>query len=294
METDRKDEHMNMNAFRLLLSTSRPISWVNTAYPFVIGYLLSGGTVDAMLIIGGLFFLIPYNLLMYGINDIYDYESDILNPRKGGVEGAITPKSLHPLIMKSSIVLSTPFVIWLLFHGSLVSNITLLVVLFFVVAYSLKGLRFKEIPVLDSITSSIHFVGPLVYALSLLDFPATAWPFVMAFFLWGIASQAFGAVQDILPDREANIRSIATIFGARNTVWFAYLNYLACIIIILTQTTVTPLISIVLVTYLINIAPFLSVTDKTSSLTRAGWKRFLWINYLVGAVITMAILAIFV
>ena len=283
---------MNMNSLRVLLSTSRPISWVNTAYPFIVGYLLLGGGVDAMLIIGGLFFLIPYNLLMYGINDIYDYESDILNPRKGGVEGAITPKSLHPLIMKSSILLSAPFMLWLLFQGSVASKITLLVVIFFVVAYSLKGLRFKEIPVLDSITSSIHFVGPLVYALSLLGFPAEAWPFVIAFFLWGVASQAFGAVQDILPDREANIRSIATIFGARNTVWFAFVNYLACVIIIFTQSVVTPIIGPALIAYLANIAPFLSVTDKSSALTRTGWKRFLWINYLVGAIITISIIAL--
>jgi len=282
---------MNFNSIRILLSTSRPISWVNTAYPFIVGYLLLGGGVDAMLIIGGLFFLIPYNLLMYGINDIYDYESDILNPRKGGVEGAITPKSLHPLIMKSSILLSAPFMLWLLFQGSVASKITLLVVIFFVVAYSLKGLRFKEIPVLDSITSSIHFVGPLVYALSLLGFPAEAWPFVIAFFLWGVASQAFGAVQDILPDREANIRSIATIFGARNTVWFAFVNYLACVIIIFTQSVVTPIIGLALIAYLANIAPFLSVTDKSSALTRTGWKRFLWINYLVGAIITISIIA---
>lgn len=291
MEFNRKGTIMNFNSIRILLSTSRPISWVNTAYPFIVGYLLLGGGVDAMLIIGGLFFLIPYNLLMYGINDIYDYESDILNPRKGGVEGAITPKSLHPLIMKSSILLSAPFMLWLLFQGSVASKITLLVVIFFVVAYSLKGLRFKEIPVLDSITSSIHFVGPLVYALSLLGFPAEAWPFVIAFFLWGVASQAFGAVQDILPDREANIRSIATIFGARNTVWFAFVNYLACVIIIFTQSVVTPIIGLALIAYLANIAPFLSVTDKSSALTRTGWKRFLWINYLVGAIITISIIA---
>jgi 4-hydroxybenzoate polyprenyltransferase len=125
----------------------------------------------------------------------------------------------------------------------------------------------------------------------LLGFPAEAWPFVIAFFLWGVASQAFGAVQDILPDREANIRSIATIFGARNTVWFAFVNYLACVIIIFTQSVVTPIIGLALIAYLANIAPFLSVTDKSSALTRTGWKRFLWINYLVGAIITISIIA---
>jgi 4-hydroxybenzoate polyprenyltransferase len=30
----------------------------------------------------GLYFLIPANIRIYGINDIYDYETDKLNPKK--------------------------------------------------------------------------------------------------------------------------------------------------------------------------------------------------------------------
>src|SRR5699024_11176739 len=64
-----------------LQGTSRPLSWVNTAYPFAAAYLLAGGGVDAALVVGTLFFLIPYNLLMYGVNDVFDPESDLRNPR---------------------------------------------------------------------------------------------------------------------------------------------------------------------------------------------------------------------
>ena len=74
---------------RSLVTASRPLSWVNTAYPFAAAYLLASDGVDARLVVGTLFFLIPYNLLMYGINDVFDYESDLRNPRKGGVEGAV-------------------------------------------------------------------------------------------------------------------------------------------------------------------------------------------------------------
>ena len=92
-----------------------------------------------------------------------------------------------------------------------------MILLFFVVAYSLGGLRFKEIPVLDSITSSIHFVGPLVFALSITGFAPEQLPYVFAFFIWGLASHAFGAVQDVIPDRKGGLASIATVFGARAT-----------------------------------------------------------------------------
>jgi len=75
---------------REVLAASRPFSWINTAYPFAAGYLLAtGGRIDATFVVGTLFFLGPYNLLMYGINDVFDYASDLRNPRKGGIEGGL-------------------------------------------------------------------------------------------------------------------------------------------------------------------------------------------------------------
>lgn len=282
-----------LTKLQLLATTSRPISWVNTAYPFAAGYLVCGGAVDARLIVGTLFFLIPYNLLMYGINDVFDYESDILNPRKGGVEGAVTAKKYHPLIVWSSVLLSLPFVALLVAVTPATSWIVLAVLLFFVVAYSAKGLRFKEVPFLDSITSSIHFVGPLVYALSILGFPAVAWPAVIAFFLWGMASHAFGAVQDIIPDREAGIGSVATVMGASRTVWFSVICYSTAAIIISSYGLFGLVVGLAGIAYVWSIFDFTSLTDKTSSKARAGWKRFLWLNYVMGAVVTICLLMVY-
>jgi 4-hydroxybenzoate polyprenyltransferase len=76
-----------LNAVKKLFISSRPISWVNTAFPFALSYYLVTGKVDLNLVLGSFFFLVPYNLLMYGINDVFDYESDLRNPRKGGIEG---------------------------------------------------------------------------------------------------------------------------------------------------------------------------------------------------------------
>ena len=74
------------SVLRQLFVSSRPVSWINTAYPFAAAYLMTTRQVDAVLIVGTLFFLVPYNLAMYGINDVFDYESDLRNPRKGGAE----------------------------------------------------------------------------------------------------------------------------------------------------------------------------------------------------------------
>ena len=69
-----------MSALRTLVLSSRPLSWVNTAFPFGLTYYLFVGEFDAVFVVGSLFFLIPYNVLMYGINDVFDYESDLRNP----------------------------------------------------------------------------------------------------------------------------------------------------------------------------------------------------------------------
>lgn len=275
---------------KVLFMTSRPISWVNTAFPFAVGYLMMGGDIDALLVIGTLFFLVPYNLLMYGINDVFDYESDMRNPRKGGVEGAVTPERFHNLIIWSSILTSLPFVVALVLLGNKISAAVLAVVLFFVIAYSAKYLRFKEIPFLDSVTSSMHFVGPLLFAYSLTTVNESALWAAGVFFLWGVASQAFGAVQDILPDREAGINSIATHIGARQTVWFSAVLYTLAVIAVINVGIYAWPVAAAGVLYIISTLQFITITDKTSAMARKGWKRFLWLNYLTGAIVTMSCL----
>lgn len=282
-----------LQKIKALAKVSRPISWVNTAYPFAATYLLLGGSpTDALFIIGTLFFLIPYNLFMYGINDVFDYESDIRNPRKNSIEGAAEAKSFHPTIMRWSLWLTLPVMLVLMLLGSWQADAVLLAVMFFVLAYSYKGLRFKEIPFLDSVTSSIHFVGPMIYAMAVLPASAAvAIPFAIALFLWGLASHAFGAVQDVIPDRKGGLKSIATVIGARPTVWFAAGLYLAASLLVLAQGGLSWIIALAGLLYIANVAPYLWITDKTSAKANKGWRRFIWCNYIVGAIVTMVILA---
>lgn len=279
-----------MEKIKKLFFVSRPISWVNTAFPFAAGYLVSGGSIDPLFVIATLYFLGPYNLLMYGVNDVFDYESDIQNPRKGGIEGMREQRSLHPAIIKAVFITNVPFLIALFALGDLVSAAVLIGVIFFVVAYSVAKLRFKEIPVLDSITSSLHFVGPLVFALSLTGFTPYAWPYVIAFFLWGVASQAFGAVQDIIPDRKGNLASIATVFGASATMRIAIILYVIAATIIVFQPMPYAIMGVVGLAYAFNIQKCLNLKDRDSAKANAPWRRFIWINYGVGFILTIILI----
>lgn len=278
--------------WRDLLLTSRPLSWINTAYGFAAALLLTTGRVDAALIVGTVFFLIPYNLAMYGINDVFDYASDLANPRKGGAEGAVLAPARHRATLIAALAASLPFVVALVVLGDPASWVVLAVSLFAVVAYSAPPFRFKEVPFLDSVTSSVHFVSPLVYGLTLARAALTPELvfLLLAFFAWGVASHAFGAVQDVVPDREGGIASVATVLGARWTVRFALVMWILAGALMLFTSWPGPCGAVLVVPYIAVVWPYRSVSDARSADANRGWRRFLALNYLCGFLATMLLI----
>ncbi|QHF23297.1 prenyltransferase [Rathayibacter sp. VKM Ac-2804] len=281
-----------MRRLRALFVSSRPLSWVNTAYPFAAAYLLTTREIDLALVLGTLYFLIPYNLAMYGINDVFDYESDLRNPRKGGVEGAVLDRSEHRATLIAAVATNVPFLIALVLLGSPLSWLVLAVSVFAVIAYSAPGLRFKERPFLDSLTSATHFVSPAVYGVALAGTVLTPglWALLVAFFLWGIASHAFGAVQDILADRAGGIGSIATVIGAKATVRFAIAAYVASGLLLLLLPWPGTLAALLAIPYALSVWPYRSLTDEQAERANAGWKRFLALNFLTGFLVTLLLI----
>src|SRR5690554_8074008 len=119
---------------RELLVSSRPLSWINTAFPFAAAYLTTTRELDLIVIVGAVFFLIPYNVAMYGINDVFDYESDLRNPRKGGIEGALLPPELHRTVLWISALSTVPPALLLMLGGGPATWAAILVSLFAVAA----------------------------------------------------------------------------------------------------------------------------------------------------------------
>ena len=275
-----------MSAVAKLFVASRPVSWVNTAFPFGAAYFFSTGKIDWILLVGSFFFLIPYNLLMYGVNDVFDYESDLRNPRKGGIEGALLDPKYHRITLILAFGIAAPFAVVL----SLVNpsaTFWLWLTLFAVVAYSLKGLRFKEVPFLDSLTSSLHFVGPMLVGLAMAkaQIQSAHLIAIAAFLIWGMASHAFGAVQDVRADREAKIASIATALGARLTTRIAFGFYVIAGLLALTLPDRFAFAALAALPYLFVVGREFNITDENCEQANRGWKVFIWLNFFAGAVI---------
>lgn len=280
-----------------ILVVSRPFWWINTAAPFVASYGIIAGKQDTTLWIGALFFAFIYNLLMYGVNDIFDYESDIKNPRKiaAGIDGSVLAKSKHPQLWMWILLCAAPFTLYLFVIGNAAANTWLAIMIFMVLAYSVKGLRLKEIPLIDSATSSFHYTSPFIYGGLLAGNAELYLPAFATFYIWVMANHAFGAIQDIKPDREVGIASTATVLGASRTIIFVLTAYgTAAVLPVAFYGTEGLIASALLSPYVYIVARTLpNRHDSNSHLFSRGWKQFLYVNYAVGFVFTVLLLKVF-
>ncbi len=195
-------------SFRALVAISRPLFWFNTAVPYVWGWLLSGRRLDWPTVLLVAYFTFPYNLLLHGVNDIFDYESDRLNARKDSAEGALLvhPDNFRALTWRI-VAWNLPGLLAILAIRSAPVLLAFAALLALSVAYSAPP-RLKGRPGLDSLANVLYAGSLLVSALANRVAPAP-WSAVGAFALWAIASHAFTAVQDIPADRAAGVRTVA-------------------------------------------------------------------------------------
>jgi 4-hydroxybenzoate polyprenyltransferase len=196
---------------RRLVHISRPVLWINTIGTGFVGIWLTGSLFDLRALPIILWLTLPFNLLIYGVNDVYDQETDALNPRKGSIEGARIRQSEVRLIGWAVAIVNIPFLVYFLLALPPLANAAILLYAGVFVFYSAPPLRFKARPFLDSLSNA-------AYALPLAIVPAAlgavpVWPAVAGLMAWSVAKHAFDAVQDIEEDREAGITTTAVLLG---------------------------------------------------------------------------------
>lgn len=198
-----------------LIHISRPVLWINTIGTGALGMWLTGHLLDVAAIPLLLWLTLPFNLLIYGVNDIFDQETDALNPRKGGVEGARIEQREVRLIAWAVAITNIPFLVYFVVALPLaaVGLIVLYAAVF--VFYSAPPLRFKARPFLDSLSNAAYGLPLLILPVALEEPPV--WPAVIGLLAWSVAKHAYDAVQDIDEDREAGITTTAVLLGPRGT-----------------------------------------------------------------------------
>jgi len=217
-----------MNLYRVI-RLSRPRFWIYELGTYALGVcagLSSFEDADLLTILFfGLFFLFPANLLIYGINDIFDYETDKLNPKKTGYEDLLVPE-LHNKVFLYIILSNIAFIIASLFTSQYVF-FSLFLFYFFAIFYSTPPIRAKARPYFDSLFSAGHYVVTGVFGYYLVGGTGNITLSVVAGMCWAIAMHAYSAVPDIEADRESGIETIAIRLGKQKTILLCAFLY-AC------------------------------------------------------------------
>ena len=203
-------------AWRLLVR-SRPRFWLYPAGPVVVAAAHGATGVEELfspLSVGlFLYFLLPANVYLYGINDVFDADVDEDNPKKGEKEARYHGDPLEAVAVLACGAGLTPTLVlvpsaavpW--FGGFLI----------LATAYSAPPFRFKTTPLLDSVSNGLYVLpGVGTYVALAGSVPPT--PVLAGAWLWTMAMHTFSAIPDIEPDREAGIRTTATLLGEGPTL----------------------------------------------------------------------------
>jgi lycopene elongase/hydratase (dihydrobisanhydrobacterioruberin-forming) len=211
-----------------IVRISRPRFWLYLFGTYLLGLAAGAASTADFLradsILFGLYFLLPANLLVYGINDIFDFETDRLNPKKAEYEMLVRPES-HKLLAIWVIVLNLPFLV-AAFFIAYPAFVPLAAFLILSIFYSAPPVRAKAIPIVDSLFN-ILYVFPAAFAYQMLtgNFPPAI--VMISGGAWTAAMHAYSAIPDIDADRSAGLSTIATLLGKTRTLAFCFVMYIA-------------------------------------------------------------------
>ena len=199
-----------------LFHISRPVLWINTVGPATIGMWLSGDLWEWDFLPILLWMTLPFNLLIYGVNDVFDQETDTKNPRKGALEGArIRPEEVS-YIWRGVVLTNLPVLIYFVFFLSTLASLWMILYALLFTGYSVPPARFKARPYLDSL-SNAAYAFPLVFVpLALSSSPV--WPAAVGLMAWSAAKHTFDAVQDVDEDRKVGIETTAVRLGPEGVI----------------------------------------------------------------------------
>lgn len=258
---------------------SRPKFWFYLAGPVIVG--ISYGATDASefitmeTLVFFLYFLIPANIYLYGINDMFDREIDKGNPKKSDEGPEVIYRDNKRV--KISIVSSGLLSLILFLYVSIVPM--LFVILFAVLGFLYSaGLRFKTTPFADSVSNGMYILpGLAIYTdlaggLPPLTIIAGAW-------IWSMSMHTFSAIPDIESDKNGGIKTTATYLEKNNTIIYCGVLWLLSSILFLLN-------HIFFAILLVYPAILIYISNQNIDISKAYW-WYPYINMIVGTILSL-------
>lgn len=265
---------------RYLLTLSRPRFWLYLAGPVLVGVAYGADAIPDLLAplsaVLFAYFLLPANVYLYGVNDVFDKDVDEANPKKQGKREARYrgDKAIVAIVsvcgaLGAALALLAPPVAAPWLAGFL----------FLGYAYSAPPFRLKTKPPFDSLSNGLY-VLPGAAAFAAVAGRQPPLLAVLAGWLWAMAMHTFSAIPDIDPDRTAGIRTTATILGEQKTLAYCGVCWLLAALVFALLDVRAGL--------LLGLYPLLAlgVAESDIDVSRAYW-WFPAINTIVGMVLTL-------
>lgn len=199
-----------------IIRISRPVFWIVGPLLFLAPFALSGTFPSFIAFAQMAMLTFPYCFFLFGINDMYDYESDRINRRKGCIHGAVLSRSEFRQVRLLSAAMAALMLASSLITFSITNTALVLVLILLSYLYSARPVRLKELAPLDSISNAaivyiIVAMGQSHISPSIILPYRNVWPLMLAL----LSVHIFSTVPDCSADRRAGTRTFASLFGAR-------------------------------------------------------------------------------
>jgi lycopene elongase/hydratase (dihydrobisanhydrobacterioruberin-forming) len=234
-----------------------------------------------------LFFTIPANLFVYGVNDIADEDTDVFNIKKGTYEAKVKNSEKKIILWSGviSILVFTP----LFLNVSFSEKVALVIFIVFGFIYSLPPIRLKARPFLDSLSNGVLYTMPALIGYYAAGGQKIFWLPYLAGALWASVMHLYSAIPDIEADTKAGIKTTATYFAAKRSLAICFLTYLliGAMVYVSGYKTTAFLVLPYLILILLSFASF-----KKSSSVFSIYKAYPYVTYVVGALVYASVVSI--
>lgn len=258
-----------MSKLTYWIRLSRPRFWLYVLGPYLIGLAAATsstqqwGRLDVWLWFG--FFLFLANVYLYGINDLFDADTDNLNPQKKGKQEVVVQSTFRSSL--AWVLLAIAGVTMLSARVTLPSIAFWYLVGFLVLgaAYSAPPFRFKSRPFIDFLSNVLYVLPAGVSWAMITESPLPMLP-LLAGGAWCGAMHLFSAIPDIKADKQAKLTTTAVMLGKQKSLLQCSVLWLAAAV-----GAFKLLGSVGLFAMVYAIIPLLLLGKPTSSIRRVYW-----------------------
>lgn len=222
-----------LHSIKFWIMTSRPGLWFATLWLYLLPCSQMSEIWNSPAFwIGLVYVTFPLNFLIYGWNDVVDYEADQVNPRKNTfLFGARGNKDQLERLWLPILIVQLAFIPFLFYFIGIKFLWLLLGIVSINWLYNLPEKGLRNTPPLELLCQ----VGYLLIVPLSMYLNNTTSMSVMAFVylvLFAMQSHLMGEVMDLEPDLKSGKRTTATVIGRRATKWLIITIVLLEIIIV--------------------------------------------------------------